>query len=450
MRTVIVGAGEVGSHLAKMLSREGGEVTVIDTAEERLEHVKSIADVATVSGSPTSIKVLQQAGVQKADLFISVYPFATQEMNIVSAILARNMGAKKVTARINDEDFMEASNKLLFKEMGIDLMFFPEKIAADEIISQLRHAGTGESVEFAHGRLQIALFKIEEDSPLLEMKVGDIASLSGDLQFRIIAICRNEDTIIPRFDTSFQYNDMVYTISKREGTDELMKLFGKDNIVIRKVMVAGASQIGELVAKGLCGKVESIKILDKDMNRCMELAQKLDPSIHISNGDIRNTDFLLEESLKDCDAFLALSDDDETNILSCVVARKFGVGKTVAEVENVEYIRLAEEMGVDTVINKKLITAGKLFKYTLSGKARLVKYMSGTTAEILEYTAAPGSMITTGTLKETGFPSNAIIGGVIRGSEAFIAIGSTKIEPYDRVVVFALQEAVGKIDKMFK
>lgn len=452
MKIVIVGAGEVGSHLAKMLASEGSEITVIDNDAQRLAKVLTVADVATVQGSPTSINVLREAGVGVADLFVSVYPYTTQEVNIVSAILAKNLGAKKVTVRINDEEYLNAENKVLFKEMGIELMFYPEKIAADEIVDQLRHSAGSESLDFAHGKLQIAVFRMEEDSPLMDMTLAEFAAMAqeNDVQFRAIAITRNERTIIPKFDTKFMYHDLVFTIAKREGIAPLMKYFGCRKVEIDKVMVYGGSEIGELLAKALYGKMSVVKIIDKDKDRCIEMSENLPESILVSNGDGRNPDFLIDESIKDYDAFVAVTESDETNILSCVIARKLGISRTVAEVENIEYIHLAEEMGVDTVINKKLITAGRIFKFTLSGKARFVKYMGGTDAEILEYTVTPGSPITRKPLKELNFPANAIIGGVIRGSESMIAVGDTHIEAYDRVAVFALPESVAEVDKFFR
>ena len=452
MKIVIVGAGEVGSHLAKMLASEGSEITVIDSDAQRLAKVLTVADVATVQGSPTSINVLREAGVGMADLFVSVYPYTTQEVNIVSAILAKNLGAKKVTVRINDEEYLNAENKVLFKEMGIELMFYPEKIAADEIVDQLKHSAGSESLDFAHGKLQIAVFRMEEDSPLMDMTLAEFASMAqeNDIQFRAIAITRNERTIIPKFDTKFMYHDLVFTIAKRDGIEPLMKYFGCRKVEIDKVMVYGGSEIGELLAKALHGKMSVVKIIDRDKDRCIEMSENLPESILVSNGDGRNPDFLIDESIKDYDAFVAVTESDETNILSCVIARKLGISRTVAEVENIEYIHLAEEMGVDTVINKKLITAGRIFKFTLSGKARFVKYMGGTDAEILEYTVTPGSPITRKPLKELNFPANAIIGGVIRGSESMIAVGDTHIEAYDRVAVFALPESVAEVDKFFR
>ena len=455
MKIIIEGAGQVGSHLAKMLSHEGGDITVIDDNEVRLQRLTAVADVVTVLGDPSSITVLKEAGCHKADLFIAVNPTTTQTVNIVSALLAKRLGSKRVIARIDDEAFLLPENKLMFKDMGIDMLFFPEKIASDEIIDMLKHTASTDSMDFARGKLQLVVFRLDDDSPILDMQVAEftaaMTAASAQAQLRIIAIARKGETIIPKFDTRFAYNDHLYIIAKREGIPAILKFLGKDNIEVDKVMILGGSEIGEMVAAQLARQqLDSVKIIDIDKNRCRELTEKLPSDVMVANGDARNSDFLVEEGIRDYDALVACTGNDEANILSCVVAKKFGVARTVAQVENLEYVRLAEDMGVDVVINKKLITAGRIFKFTLSDKVRFVRYMSGTDAEVLEYTAAPDSKVTRGALKDIDFPRNAIIGGVIRGSESFIAVGDTRIEPYDRVAVFALPDTVKEVDKFFK
>ena len=451
MTIIIEGAGEVGSHLAKMLSNEANDITVIDCDAERLSRLSMTADIVTITGNLSSIKVLKEAGVGSADLFIAVNPAESQDVNIVSALLAKKLGCKKVCARINDEEYLSYDNKYLFTEMGIDLMFYPEKIAAGEITGLLRHTTSTESMDFARGRLQLAVFKLEDDSPVIDMKISEFAAVMAPaLQFRVVAISRGNETIMPQFDTKFKYHDIVFIITTREGIGPMMDFLGKSNIEINNVMILGAGPIGEMVANAICKDVETVKVLDQDKRRCVELSEKTDSNVLVINGDGRDSDFLLEEGIKDFDAFVAVTGNDEANILACVVAKKFGVEKTIAEVENIEYIRLAEEMGVDAVINKKLITAGKIFKMTLSNKVRFIKYMSGTDAEILEYIVAPESAITHKTLKDTDFPHDAIIGGIIRGNESFIAVGDTTIEAYDRGVVFSLPNAGKDVDRLFR
>ena len=452
MKIVIAGAGEVGSHLAKMLNNEANEVTVIDQRRERLDSVTASTDVITVEGNPSAIKVLREAGAQYADLFIAVNPSDSQDVNIVSAMLAKQLGSKKVTARINNEEYLTYENKHLFTEMGIDLMFYPEKIAAGEIVDLLKRTATTESLEFARGKLQIAVFKLEEESELIGMNMAEFSAVAAQegQKFRVVAISRQDETIIPKFDTKFKYHDLVFIISKREGMDMLMRYIGKENIEVKNLMILGGSPIGEMVAKQLSKQLDSIKQIEMNKTKCLELSEKLPSNVMVVNGDGRNSDMLLEESIREYDAFVAVTNNSETNILACVAAKSLGVPRTIAEVENLEYIRLAESMGVDAVINKKLITAGRIFKFTLSSKVRFIKYMSGTKAEVLEYIVSPGSAITKNTLMNTNFPKNAIIGGVIRGNESFIAVGDTQIQAYDRVAVFALPEAVKEVDKFFK
>ena len=452
MKIVIAGAGEVGSHLAKMLNNETNEVTVIDERQDRLDALAAITDVITVEGNPSTIGVLVQAGVQYADLFIAVNPSDSQDVNIVSAMLAKKLGSKKVTARINNEEYLTYENKFLFTEMGIDLLFYPEKIAAGEIADLLKRTATTDSLEFARGKLQVVVFKLEEESELIGMNMAEFSAVAAaeGLKFRVVAISRNDETIIPKFDTKFKYHDLVFIISTREGMDMLMRYVGKENIEVKNIMILGGSPIGEMVAKQMSKQIDSIKLIEMNKEKCLDLSEKLPSNVMVVNGDGRNSDMLLEESIREYDAFIAVTNNSETNILACVAAKSLGVPRTIAEVENLEYIRLAESMGVDAVINKKLITAGRIFKFTLSSKVRFIKYMSGTKAEVLEYIVAPGSAITKSTLMEMNFPKNAIVGGVIRGSESFIAVGDTQIQAYDRVAVFALPEAVKEVDKFFK
>ena len=452
MKIVIAGAGEVGSHLAKMLSNESNDITVIDIDQSRLDALSANADIVTVEGNPSTIHTLQEARVSDADLFIAVNPSDSQDVNIVSAMLAKKLGSKKVTARINNEEYLTYENKYLFTEMGIDLLFYPEKIAAGEIADLLKRTASTDSMDFARGKLQMAVFKLEEESSLLGMNMLEFSQLAAEegMKYRVVAISRNNQTIIPKFDTKFKYHDLVFIISKREGMEMLMKYIGKQNIEVNSLMILGGSPIGEMVAKQMSKELDSVKLIELNKEKCLALSEKLPGNVIVVNGDGRNSDMLIEESIKDFDAFVAVTNSSETNILACVAAKSLGVARTIAEVENIEYIRLAESMGVDAVINKKLITAGRIFKFTLSNKVRFIKYMSGTNAEILEFIVAPDTKITKVPLKDMGFPRNAIIGGIIRGNESFIAVGDTQIQAYDRVAVFALPEAVKEVDKFFR
>jgi len=453
MKIVISGAGEIGSHLAKMLRAEENVITIVDDDHDRLANLEMNLDVMTVYGVPTTISALRQAGVDKADLFIAVYPYSTQEVNLVSALIAKKLGARKVVARVNDEDYLELDNKLLFKEMGIELMFYPEKNAADEIVAFLKHHSNSDMMDFARGKLKITVFRVGEDAKMLDMKLGEfIAGINPEERrlFRILAISREEKTIIPKPDTMFLYGDTVFTISKPEVVELLFKLFGKSMLSAKNAMIMGGTSIGSIVARKLARQGMNVKIIDKDRERCIALIEKLPDSVKIINGDGRNSDTLYEEGIRDCDAFIAVTSRDENNILACVAAKKYGVPRTVAQVENIEYIKIAEELGVDRIINKKIITASRIFKFTLSDRARFVRYMPEANANVMEYTVPKGAAITKSALKDIDFPKDAIICGVVRGNDSFIAVGDTVIESYDRVAIFAMPETVKEIDRFFK
>ena len=449
MKIIIAGAVEVGSHLAKMLGNDSSnDLTIIDSSEEHLNNLSQITDVITVLGDPTSIETLHQAGVADADLFIAVSPAQKQDVNIISALLAKQMGSKKVTARINNDEYMQYENKLLFTELGIDLLFYPEKSAAFEISELLKKSGTTEFMEFTRGKLQMVVFRLDDGAPLIDKKVEEMLTGESYTPYKAVAIARNDITIIPDKETRFMEKDLVFVICTKEGVNQAMKFSGKMDIEIRKLMIMGGGRIGQMLAARMENSMELIKIIEKKRERCEYLAEVLSKSL-IVNGDCTNTDLLLEEDVRDFDAFVSVTGSSEANILSCVIAKRMGVPKTIAEVENIEYIKLAEEMGVDAVINKKLITASRIFRFTLSNKVRSIKCLNGSDAEVLEFIVNPDSLITKGAIKDLKFPKEAIIGGIIRGNESFIANPYNIIKPYDRVVVFALPQVLSKVNKFF-
>ncbi len=449
MKIVIAGAGEVGSHLAKMLSRDTNDLTIIENDEEKLDKLSELADVVTVHGDPTAIPVLKQAGVEKADLFIAVGPAQTQNTNIISALLAKKLGAKKVTARINNDEYMEHDNKLIFTELGLDLLFYPEKMAAYEIIDLLKETGTSEFMDFARGKLQMMVFRLDDGAPLINKTLNILTNGNTETKpFKPVAIARGNTTIIPDADTKFLQGDLVFMVCKKEGFAELMSYSGKYEIEVKSLMIIGGGRIAEMLARKMQGKIDHIKIIESRKERCEYLAEAL-PDIVVINGDGRNTDLLVEEDAAGYDAFVAVTSSSETNILSCVAVKNMGVPKVIAEVENIEYIKLAEDMGVDAVINKKLVTAGRIFRFTLSNKVRSIKCLNGSDAEVLEFIANPESAITKVPLKDLRFPREAIVGGIIRGEESIIAGENTVVHPYDRVVVFALPQVLTKVNRFF-
>jgi trk system potassium uptake protein TrkA len=361
-------------------------------------------------------------------------------------MIAKKLGAKKTIARIDNYEYIEPENIAHFTGMGIDYLIYPERIAAREIVSLLGHE-ISEFVDFSGQKLSLFVLKLDEGAPVIDNTLMQITKENKDIEFRAVAITRNGQTIIPRGHDSFMVNDLVYVVSNQAGIDDVMKYSGKKKLEVKDIMILGGSRIGKRVAKTLEGRF-NIKLIEKDREKSLKLADYLKNTLVI-NGDGSNIELLMEEGLQKMDTFIAVTGHSETNILSCVLAKKMGVKKTVAEIENIDYIDLGESMGIDTIINKKLITASRIFKFTMSSVIESMKCLTGSDAEVLEFIAKDGSKITKGKLRDIDFPKDAIVGGYIRDHKGFIAKGDTHIKSEDRVVVFALPTAIKKLDNFF-
>jgi trk system potassium uptake protein TrkA len=446
MRIIIAGAGAVGAHLGQMLSQGKHDIVLLDPLEEKLRSIGSNIDLMTLTGSGTSISDLTNAGVKRSDLLISVAKH--EETNITAAIIGKKLGAKKTIARIDNEEYLFPNNREHFLNLGIDYLIYPEKIAAREIIGLINRTGSTEIVDFSGGKLSLLVIKLEENAPIIDKTLVEITRDIERNEYRAVAITRNSKTIIPRGEDKFKPGDTVYVVTnKKESVDDIMEYSGKKHFEIRDVMIAGGSRIGKTAAKEL-GLNHNVKLIELDREKSYSLSNFLNNALVI-NGDTRDMKLLLDEGLPRMDAFIAVTGNSETNILSCLVAKRMGVKKTFAEVENMDYIHLAENMGIDTIVNKKLITASRIFRFTMSEELTNVKCLTGTDAEVMEFVAKPDSKITKGSLTQVGFPKDSIVGGVIRGDSSFIANGYTVIKPYDKVVVFALPSAIEKLGKYF-
>ncbi|MCU0462185.1 MAG: Trk system potassium transporter TrkA [Bacteroidales bacterium] len=445
MRIIIAGAGEVGSHLAKMLSNENHEIIIIDPEDERLKPIESTLDVLTYHGSATSVKILQEILQKKTDLFIAVTH--SEDTNITSSILAKRFGAIKTIARIDNLDYLDKYNLEFFKALGIDSLIYPELIAAREVLGLLQETGTTEYMEFSGGMLSMFVQRLDENAPILNKSLEEVSITNKTDKYRAVAIKRNDKTIIPRGKEQFQEGDLVFVISTREGIDEMMKTSGKESFEAKNIMILGGSRIGKHVALYMQRSC-SVKLIDSDPERCEQLAEILDNTL-IINGDCRNIELLEQEGITKMDAFVAVTGNSEINILSCLLAKNKGVKKTIAEVENMEYINLAENSGIDTIINKKISAASRIFRHTTNLNVTQVKYMAGTDAEVIEFNVPEEAKITRGTLRSLDFPRDAIVGGGTRDGVPFIATGDTIIKAGDKVVVFTLPTAYDRLTKFF-
>ncbi|MBQ5738467.1 MAG: Trk system potassium transporter TrkA [Alistipes sp.] len=445
MKIIIAGAGDMGTHLAKMLSGNGHEITVVDVDSKALAEIDNLVDVVTVEGDTTQFSVLRKSGVRKCDLFIAVR--SVENDNILSAVVAKQMGAKKAIARVDSSEYLEPNSKEVFIDMGIDYIFYPEHIAAREVINLLGHTSTTEYVEFSGGKLSLVAFRLELTSPLLGESVIDPDTLDEDIDYRTVAIVRGSKTIIPKLGDHYEEGDMIYVITRHNATQRVVEQSGRGEVTIRNMMILGGSRIGVRIASELQNDV-NVKLVDYNADKAFRLAEFLDKTL-IINEDGRDTEAMIEEDIAGMDAFVAVTGRSETNILAAMLAKRMGVKKVIAEVENINYISLAESIGVDTIINKKLITASNIFRFTMATDVQTVKCLTGSQSEVMEFIVKPNSPATKGRVGDIGLPDDAIIGGVVRGDRVFIAVDDTQINAYDRVVVFSMPDSVMRVAEFF-
>ncbi len=446
MNIIIAGDGEVGMHLAEALERSDHNITIVDPHKELLKMVESHSDLMTITGDSTSIKVLQQANVKKADLVIAV--LHDEQINLLTGILAKKLGAKKVIVRINTTENLSKESWRIYQDLGIDGMVSPEDIAAQEIINLLRQNVATEAHDFAGGKLELLMIKLEPNAIAINKTLEEITERYKYLDFRALAINRRQNTFIPRPDDIFREGDLVYVITKPHAIKELMQLSGKIKYNIHNVMIVGGGRVGKLTAKRL-EKDMNIKILEMNKERCLELTNILSDTMMV-NADARNVDLLEEEGIKEMDAFIAVTDNTETNILTCLQAKAFGVKRTIALVENIDYIDISQNIGIDTIINKKLIAASYMVRYTLGGNVSSLKCLSSIDADIVEFVVRDGAAVTNKPINKLDMPPGAVIGGIIRGEDSFIAVGNFQIKAEDRVVVFVLPKTIQEVEKLFR
>lgn len=381
MKIIIAGAGNVGTHLAKLLSREKQDIILMDDDEEKLSALSNNFDLMTVTASPSSISGLKEVGVKEADLFVAVTP--DESRNMTACMLAHNLGAQKTVARIDNYEYLLPKNKEFFKKLGVDSLIYPEMLAAKEIVSSMRMSWVRQWWEFCGGALILIGAKMREKAEILNIPLHQLGGPT--IPYHVVAIKRGTDTIIPRGDDVIKLNDIVYFTTTRKYIPYIRKIAGKEDYAdVRNVMIMGGSRIAVRTAQYVPDYMQ-VKIVDNDISRCNRLTELLDDRTMIINGDGRDMDLLIEEGLKNTEAFVALTGNSETNILACLAAKRMGVDKTVAEVENIDYIGMAESLDIGTVINKKMIAASHIYQMMLDADVSNVKCLTFANADVAEF-----------------------------------------------------------------
>lgn len=443
MRIVIAGAGEVGSHLAKLLSNEDQDILLVDQNAEKLSGPDANYNIMTLVGNPMSFETLREANAAVCDLFIAVTPYEAQ--NIVACSIAKSLGARITVARIDHYGFMDPANRSAVRGMGVDRLIYPEYLAAEEIITALNHSWIRHWFELYDGEIILVGVKLRDGAPLSNVQLKEFASSNN--HFHVSAIKRNHETIIPRGDDRMEVGDILYITTTRDHVRELITLCGKKEHRIRRVMIMGGSKIA-IRLTNMAGEHFKFKIIDNDAAICRKLPSKC-PDAEIFHGDARDIETLIEAGIEDSDAFVALSDSSESNILTCLTAKELGIKKTVAEVENLQFISQAEGLNIGTIINKKLLASSSIFQLLLDADSSTSKCLALSDAEVAELEVKAGAKITHGIVRELKIPRQMTLAGLIRDGKGMLITGNTQLMPGDHVLVFCLSGSMHKIEKLF-
>ena len=448
MRIIIAGVGEVGYHLAKLLSFESHDITLIDNQKSNLHTAENKLDIKTIEGNSASISILKEANVENSDLVVSLT--TSETTNFTTCILSKQLGAKRTIARISNVEFIKDCNEIDFDSIGIDELISPEDLAAEEIKLILSDSAFTNTHDFDNGILKMMAVRLEKNAPFVGKTVMEAASVYPGVHFMPIALKRedSENTVIPRGNTIFCECDHIYFITNSQGLEELYKLMGAEKQKIKDVMILGAGRVGSKLSKDLIDKGINVKLIEIDENKANKIAEEV-TDLMVLNVDGRNVDLLVEENLESMDAFIATTGDSETNIMSCLMAKSKKIKKTIALVENMDYFNLSQSIGIDTLINKKLLAANDIFKFVRNGDIVELAKLNDMDAEIVEFIVNENSKVLNKKIKDLNFPLSAIIGGVIRNNEGRIALGDFDIQLGDRVLVCSKPESIKKVESLF-
>ena len=445
MNIIIAGDGEVGVHLAKSLSELDHNITVVDPHSELLKRLESETDLMTITGEATSPQVLRDAGAADCDLFLAV--LHEESINLVSCILAKKLKAKKTVARITNAELLTPKHREMMRDLGIDEMVCPERIAAKEITNLLNNTAATEFFDFSGGLLTMYVIRLEPGSPVVDHAVSDLVQTYRDLQVKVVALLRGGDTIIPHSDTVFHAGDLAYIIGRANQVETINRVAGKQEVSIRNVMIAGGGRIGRYAASTLQDHLR-VTLIEENRSRAEELSATLSDTL-IIHGDATNIELLKEEGLQQADAFIGVTDSSETNVLTCLHAKRLGVRRTIALVENTGFITISQDIGIDTIINKKLLTASYIARFIVRGDAVSSKWLSGTNAEVIELVVGKWSAATRKPIGKLDIPLGATIGGIVRGRETMLPNREMQLKQGDKVVIFTLPKVMDRMTRLF-
>ncbi len=447
MKIIIVGAYAIGTHLAKLLSRNDHDTVLIDSDLERLSNISTDYDLMTIQASPSRIQTLKDAGVATADLFIAVTP--DENLNMNACMLAKALGAKRTVAKVDNNEYLDPKMKSFFDSVGISSLIYPENLAAIDIANGLKMSWVRQRWDVHDGALTMLGIKLRDTCEVLNMPLKDLCK--PESPYHIVAIKRSNETIIPRGDDVLKLNDIAYFMTTRQYIPYIRSIVGKERYAdVKNVMIMGGGATA-VRATALMPEYMKVKIFEADEARCDKLNELIDlDRAMVIHGDGRDLGLLNEEGIKNTQAFVALTGNAETNILACLTAKRLGVRKTVAMVENFDYISMAESLDIGTIINKKVLAASHIYQMMLDADVHNIHFLMSANADVAEFTAEPDSKVTRKKVFELGLPKGTTIGGIVRDGEGLLVSGGTQIEAGDSVVVFCHEVDMSRLEKFFR
>jgi len=446
MKITIAGAGSVGFHLAELLSKENQDITLIDINENVLEQATKSLDVMTVQGDASSMQILEQLNLKKTNLFIAVT--ASEHSNLLAAILAKKLGAKNTVARIENTENLGEQYKEAYFDLGVDVLISPQKLAALEIERLLKRASFTDMFEFEKGKISVVGYTLDNACPFLNRTIGEVNGQPKDFQFKGIALLRKNETIIPDHDTVLRKGDHLYIATENDSLESVMRFVGKQLQPVKRVMIVGCTPLALKTAKAIEQDYEVTLVIQNE-EKAKSFLENLEATLVI-HADPDDIDTLKSEGLENVDAFIALTDNSETNIIASLMAEELGVYKTIALVENVNYIRISQNIGIDTIINKKLIAANNIFRFVRKGKVEAIASLHGVDAEIIEFAVHKNNRLVRHPVSKLGLPKKSILAGVVRGDRSVVPSGDFTFELNDKVIILALPEAIHAVEEIFK
>lgn len=447
MRIFIIGAGEVGFHLAERLSLEGQDIVLLEQNAERAQYVGEQLDVMTVVGNGASVSVLERAGVRGADMVLAVT--SHDEVNLIGCLAARRMGVHNTIARVSNPDYYGPGTVLSRDQLGITLMVNPERECAWESYQLLQSAAATDIAQFADGRVQLIGLRVRDGAPLAGKTLAQLGRELRGRHYITVAIARGETTLIPRGTDRVEAGDHIFVLAPREEIPSVPALAGYPGFTLRRVMIAGGSREGFYLAQLLEQHRVACTILDSDRHRCLELAEAL-PNSLVLHADATDLELLEMEGVSEIDGYVAATGHDETNLLSGLLAKSCGARKVITLIQKFDYLALVPKVGLDAAVSPRLSAVNAILRRVRRGTVTAVATLKGIEAETIEFVAKAGSRIVGTRLRDLDFPAGALVGTIVRDGDLIIPRGNDQVRPGDQVIVFALPASIPRVEKFFE